>query len=149
MLTKQEQQIINDAKWILSRHLKLNSVTLTNSARAKDYAYLNFADSEQELFGVLYLTNQHQLIDLEVLFKGTIDGAAVYPREVVKGVLSANAAAVIFIHNHPSGIAEPSQADINITGKLQNALATVEVRVLDHFIIGSDQVMSFSERGLL
>ena len=86
---------------------------------------------------------------LEELFRGTIDGAAVYPREVVKRCLHHNAAAVILAHNHPSGIAEPSQADIAITNKLRIALATIDVRVLDHLVIGNAVVVSFAERGLL
>ena len=88
-------------------------------------------------------------MELEELFHGTIDGAAVYPREVVKRCLYHNAAAVIFAHNHPSGIAEPSQAGIAITRKLKSAMQTIEVRVLDHLVIGVDEVVSFAERGLL
>ena len=149
MLNKQETSIITQAKNILQRELSLNTSVLNNSSMAKDYAYLQFADSERELFGLLMLTNQHQVIDLRVLFQGTIDGAAVYPREVVKAVLESNAAAVIFIHNHPSGVAEPSQADIAITSKLVEALGTVEVRVIDHFVIGNTSVVSFADRGLI
>ena len=88
-------------------------------------------------------------MEVEELFRGTIDGAAVYPREVVKRALYHNAAAVIFAHNHPSGIAEPSQADIAITSKLKTAMQTIEVRVLDHLVIGAGEVVSFAERGLL
>jgi DNA repair protein RadC len=88
------------------------------------------------------------VIVFDELFRGTIDGASVYPREVVKACLSCNAAAVIFVHNHPSGVAEPSQADIAITERLRKALALIDVRVLDHLIVG-DEVTSFAERGLL
>ena len=88
-------------------------------------------------------------MEVEELFRGTIDGAAVYPREVVKRALYHNAAAVIFAHNHPSGIAEPSQADIAITRKLKTAMQTIEIRVLDHLVIGAGEVVSFAERGLL
>lgn len=101
-----------------------------------------------EVFACLYLDNQHRLIAFEELFRGTIDGASVYPREVVKQVLAHNAAAVIFAHNHPSGIAEPSDSDIRITKRLQDALSLVDVRVLDHFVVG-DQVISFAQRGML
>ncbi|EAT12936.1 DNA repair protein RadC [Bermanella marisrubri] len=101
-----------------------------------------------EVFACLYLDNQHRLIAFEELFRGTIDGASVYPREVVKQVLAHNAAAVIFAHNHPSGIAEPSDSDIRITKRLQDALALVDVRVLDHFVVG-DEVISFAQRGML
>ncbi|AUI88920.1 hypothetical protein BS333_21305 (plasmid) [Vibrio azureus] len=101
---------------------------------------------EREVFGVLFLDNQHRIIKFETLFYGTIDAASVYPREVVKHTLMWNAAAVIFCHNHPSGIAEPSQADKRITRKLQDALSMIDVRVLDHFIVG-ETVISFAERG--
>ena len=94
------------------------------------------------------MDNRNRVITFEKLFRGTIDGASVYPREVVKACLSHNAAAVIFAHNHPSGVAEPSQADIAITDRLKKALALVDVRVLDHLIVG-EEVISFAERGLL
>ena len=103
----------------------------------------------REVFACLYLDNQHRLIRYEELFFGTIDGASVHPREVVKRVLFHNAAAVIFAHNHPSGVPEPSQADQRITDRLKNALLLVDVRVLDHMIVGDQQVMSFAERGLI
>lgn len=103
----------------------------------------------REVFACLYLDNQHRLIRYEELFFGTIDGASVHPREVVKRVLKHNAAAVIFAHNHPSGIAEPSQADRRITDRLKSALLLVDVRVLDHMIVGDEEVLSFAERGLL
>ena len=89
------------------------------------------------------------VLNFELLFRGTIDGASVYPREVVKAALAINAAAVIFVHNHPSGNAEPSQADQRITKRLVDALATVDIRVIDHFVVGTDAVISFAERGLL
>jgi len=97
----------------------------------------------------MYLDNQHRLIKYEELFFGTIDGASVHPREVVKHALKYNAAAVIFAHNHPSGVAEPSQADQRITDRLKSALLLVDVRVLDHMIVGDKEVLSFAERGLL
>ena len=103
----------------------------------------------REVFACMYLDNQHRLIKYEELFFGTIDGASVHPREVVKRVLHHNAAAVIFAHNHPSGLAEPSQADQRITERLKSALLLVDVRVLDHMIVGDCEVLSFAERGLL
>lgn len=103
----------------------------------------------REVFACMYLDNQHRLITYEELFFGTIDGASVHPREVVKRVLKHNAAAVIFAHNHPSGVAEPSQADRRITDRLKSALLLVDVRVLDHMIVGDQEVLSFAERGLL
>ncbi len=111
------------------------------SSRLRDYAH--------EVFAVLFLDNQHRLIAFEELFRGTLDSASVYPREVVKAALSHNAAALILAHNHPSGIAEPSQADRQITERLVSALALVDIRVLDHLVVGDGQPVSFAERGWL
>jgi DNA repair protein RadC len=122
---------------------------LTSSQATRDYLRAKFRDCQSEIFSCLFLNNQHHVVKLEELFRGTIDGAAVYPREVVKRCLHHNAAAVILAHNHPSGIAEPSQADIAITKKLRIALETIDVRVLDHLVIGNSLVVSFAERGLL
>ncbi|HAT29091.1 MAG TPA: hypothetical protein DCS89_18895 [Gammaproteobacteria bacterium] len=122
---------------------------LTSSAATRDYLRARFKSCESEVFSCLFLNNQHHVMEVEELFRGTIDGAAVYPREVVKRALYHNAAAVIFAHNHPSGIAEPSQADIAITRKLKTAMQTIEIRVLDHLVIGAGEVVSFAERGLL
>lgn len=102
-----------------------------------------------EVFACIFLDNRHRVIEFEELFKGTIDGASIHPREVVKRALFHNAAAVIFAHNHPSGVAEPSQSDLAITRRLNDALALVDTRVLDHFIVGDQEVLSFAERGLL
>ena len=104
---------------------------------------------EREIFCVLFLDNQHRAIKCEDMFFGTIDGASVHPREVLKAALLCNAAAVVFAHNHPSGIAEPSQADKRITERLATALTLVDVRVLDHMVVGDTEVVSFAERGLL
>jgi DNA repair protein RadC len=101
------------------------------------------------VFACLFLDNQHHILEFEELFRGTIDSASVYPREVIKKALAHNAAAVIFAHNHPSGISEPSQADKLITDKLKQALALIDIRVLDHFIIGDGMPYSFAENGLL
>ncbi|OOG28856.1 hypothetical protein B1C78_00545 [Thioalkalivibrio denitrificans] len=115
---------------------------------ARSFLALKLGEREAEVFAVLFLDNRHNLLRYEEMFFGTIDGAAVYPREVVKAALRYNAAAVIFAHNHPSGIAEPSRSDEAITRRLREALALVEIRVLDHLVIGSETV-SFAERGLL
>ena len=109
---------------------------------------LRFSEREHEVFVVLFLDNRHRLIEIEEMFRGTIDGAQVHVREVVKAALRHNAAAVVFCHNHPSGVAEPSQADQTITRRLREALSLVEVRVLDHFVVG-DSIISMAERGLL
>lgn len=103
----------------------------------------------REVFACLFLDNQHRLIRYEELFFGTIDGASVHPREVVKKALEFNAAAVIFAHNHPSGMSEPSQADKRMTERLCAALGLVEIRVLDHLVVGDSEITSFAERGLL
>ena len=122
---------------------------LTSSELTRQYLRARLRHYEHEVFACLYLDNQHRVVKLEELFSGTIDGAAVYPREVVKRCLHNNAAAVIFAHNHPSGIAEPSQADIGITVRLKAALNTIDVRVLDHIVVGRCEAVSFAERGLL
>ncbi len=110
------------------------------TAKLRDYRF--------EVFSCLFLDNRHRVIEYEEMFRGTIDGASVHPREVVRRALHHNAAAVIFAHNHPSGIAEPSQADERITQRLKDALHLIDVRVLDHFVIG-DSIVSFAERGML
>ena len=109
---------------------------------------MRLAPQPYELFAVLWLDNRHRVIAFEELFRGTIDGASVHPREVVRAAIDHNAAACIFAHNHPSGVEEPSQADLRITNRLKDALDLVDVRVLDHMIVG-DTMCSFAERGLL
>jgi DNA repair protein RadC len=121
---------------------------ITSPKQTRDYLTLELSNDESESFCVLFLDNRNRVIKFERMFNGTIDGASVYPREVLKAALHNNAAAVIFAHNHPSGIAEPSQADIKITNRLKAALDMVDIRTLDHFIIG-DEVISFVERGLI
>ena len=106
-------------------------------------------DRAQEVFCCLYLDSRHRVLDAEELFHGTIDGATVHPREVVKAALARNAAALIVAHNHPSGVAEPSRADEHLTRRLKEALALVEVRLLDHLIVGDGQITSLAEMGLL
>lgn len=113
----------------------------------KSVVSLNMRSLEHEVFACLFLDNRHRLICFRSMFTGTIDSASVYPREVVKAALQYNAAAVIFAHNHPSGVAEPSRADIDITHKLTKALALIEVRVLDHIIVGDGYQVSLAERG--
>ncbi len=102
-----------------------------------------------EVFGCLFLDNRHRVLAFEELFHGTLDGASVHPREVVKRALAHNAAALIFAHNHPSGVSEPSRADEQITLRLKEALALADIRVLDHFIIGDGHALSLAERGIL
>lgn len=113
------------------------------------YLSVQHAGLEHEVFSVMLLDNRNRLIAYETMFRGTIDGASVYPREAVKQALAVNAAAVILTHNHPSGIAEASQADIHITERLTKALALVDIRVLDHIIVAGTTNVSFAERGLI
>lgn len=148
MITTKEQIVINQAKEILSREFMREAV-LTSSSATKEYLKLHFAGLEHEMFVVVFLDNQHQVIAIENMFRGTIDGAAVYPREVVKRSLELNAAALLLAHNHPSGVSEPSMADKNITKKLKDAAGLLDVRVLDHLVVGDDTVVSFAERGLI
>jgi len=115
----------------------------------KEYLGAKLAGFEHEVFAVLFLDNRHRLIDYVEMFRGTIDSASVYPREVVKEALKRNAAAVILSHNHPSGNAEPSQADRTLTGRLKDALGLVDVRTLDHIVVAGLERVSFAELGLL
>ena len=115
----------------------------------RDFLHLQLRDHPREVFACLFLDNRHRLIAYEELFFGTIDGAAIHPREVARRALELNAAAVLVAHNHPSGVAEPSEADRRITNRLQAALDLLDIRVLDHLVVGDTDVVSFAERGLL
>jgi len=117
--------------------------------KVKDYLALHLGQLAQEVFAVLFLDGQHRLLQLEPMFHGTLTQTSVYPREVVRRALELNAGAVILAHNHPSGVAEPSRADEHLTHTLKNALQLVDVRVLDHLVVGRGAVISFAERGLL
>ncbi|QPK62891.1 DNA repair protein RadC [Methylomonas sp. LL1] len=142
-----EEDVIFEAIQIYNRTFSKGE-PLTSTDKAKDCIKLKLARYEYEVFLCLFLDNQHRVIACDELFRGTIDGASVYPREVVKAALQHRAAALIMAHNHPSGISEPSQADRVITEKLKAALALIDIRVLDHFIVG-ESVYSFAEHGLL
>jgi DNA repair protein RadC len=122
---------------------------LSNPRATREFLRAQLRDRDHEVFCCLFLDNRHRVIAFDEIFRGTIDGASVHPRDVVKLALGRNAAAVILAHNHPSGIAEPSQADEMITGRLRDALALVDIRVLDHIVVGDGTCVSFAERGLL
>ena len=122
---------------------------ITSPQITRQYLKSRLNAYQHEVFACMFMDNRHRLIIFKELFTGTIDGASVYPREVVKMSLKYNAAALIFAHNHPSGVAEPSQSDIQITRRLKDALALIEVRVLDHLIIGNNDIVSLAERGLI
>lgn len=134
------------------RHLHtslLKGDAMESPEQVRSYLSLKLRHYNREVFACLFLDNKHRLIKFEELFWGTINAATVYPREIVSSALMNNAAAVIFAHNHPSGIAEPSVADQRITERLVDALAMIDVRVIDHMVIGDQEVVSFAERGLL
>ncbi len=142
----QEPEILSTAADLLGR--RLVGEPLTTPRDAGEFLRTRIGKLDYEVFSCLFLDNRHRVLAFEELFRGTINGTAVYPREVVRAALTRNAAAVIFAHNHPSGCAEPSRADEVLTQRLKEALALVEVRVLDHLVIG-DNVTSFADRGLL
>lgn len=142
-----ENQILEKAAEILACKYVRKDV-FTSSEATRDFLRFKLGGNEREVFAVMLLDSQHKLIDYVELFFGTIDAATVYPREVVKLILQENAAAVIFSHNHPSGTEQPSLADKSITKKLQEALALIDVRVLDHVIVGKG-TYSFAENGLI
>lgn len=144
----QLQAVLEMSRRHLAQGLEQNPCM--NSSRAvKDFLSAQLRHHKSEVFAVMLLDSQHQLIRFVEVFQGTIDGATVYPRDVVKLALGHNAAAVIFAHNHPSGIAEPSEADRAITRRLRDALAIIDIRTLDHMIVGNSEVLSFAERGLI
>ncbi|MEC4747958.1 DNA repair protein RadC [Methylomicrobium sp. Wu6] len=143
-----EAQIIKAAQALLTNQHRTGRA-LTSPDATRCWLTLSYRDLEHEVFICLFLDNQHHVITHEELFRGTIDGAAVYPREVAKRALQLNAAAVIFAHNHPSGTTEPSSADRSITEKLKAALNLLDIRTLDHFIIGKTGAYSFAEHGLI
>jgi len=132
-----------------TRFRATGSNALTSPAAVRDYLRLLLAPLQHEVFVCLFLDAQHRVIGTEELFKGTLTQTSVYPREVVKAALRYNSAAVIFAHNHPSGIAEPSHADEILTRSLKQALSLVDVQVLDHFIVAGTRTLSFAERGLI
>ncbi|MBH3133360.1 DNA repair protein RadC [Serratia marcescens] len=143
------QQTIREALTLLEQQLREPGASFTSSQSVRDWLRLQMTLLEREEFTLLWQDNQHRLIAHETLFRGTIDSTQVHPREVVKSALRHNAAAVVLAHNHPSGHAEPSEADRRITARLKDALALVDIRLLDHLVIGGMDIVSFAERGWL
>ena len=144
----EKQSVVTLAMKVLA--IKHRAGRPLNSPEAtRNYLRLRLADYRNEVFGSLFLDNRHRIIAVRELFQGTIDGASIHPRVVVQQALEANAAAMVFFHNHPSGVAEPSHADEAITRRLKDALALVDVRVLDHFVVSAGESVSFAETGLL
>lgn len=144
----QQQATIREAIGILESRIKV-SEAFTRPEEVKDFCRLQLATKKDECFAGLFLDTRHRLIRFERLFNGTVDGASVYPRVVVRRALELNAAAIIFTHNHPSGIAEPSHDDVRITARLKEALALVDIRVLDHIVVGMESSISMAEQGLI
>ena len=146
--TAQFAAAIELARRALREEMK-KTAALTSPGAVRDYLRLALSRREEEVFVCMWLDAQHKVIEIEQAFTGTLTQTSVYPREIVKSALARNAAAVIFAHNHPSGVAQPSQSDELLTRNLKEALALIEVKVLDHFIVAGNQAISFAERGLL
>ncbi len=146
--TAQLGAVLEVARRCLGEELR-SGCALSSPSAVRDYLRLTLGAREHEVFVALLLDAQHRVLQTDELFRGTLTQTSVYPREVVKAALAANAAAVIFAHNHPSGVAQPSQADELLTRQLKEALALVDIKVLDHFIVAGNQCLSFAERGLL
>jgi len=142
------EETLNAARAALSTKFRRGR-TLNSPDATRDYLRVCFGALEHEVFVVVLLDNRHRVLKNVELFRGTIDGCAVYPREIVKMVVQCNAAAVVLAHNHPSGTASPSQADELITRRIKDALTLIDVRVLDHLIVGGDEIYSFAEHGLI
>ncbi|MCW9614097.1 RadC family protein [Klebsiella michiganensis] len=140
------QQTVREALTLLEHRLREPGASFTSSHAVRDWLRLQLATLEREAFTVLWLDNQHRLIAHDTLFLGTINSITVHPREVVKAGLKHNAAAAVLSHNHPSGHAEPSDADRQITARLKQALDLVDIRLLDHLVIGGMDIISFAER---
>lgn len=145
-----DDEVIAAAIEVLRRRMRADAITLNGPSVVRDYLRLTLAPLDHEVFAVVFLDAQNRVIAAEEMFRGTLTQTSVYPREVVRAALHHNAAAVIFSHNHPSGVAEPSRADEMLTSTLKEALALVDVKVLDHFVVAAGGAsMSFAERGLL
>lgn len=144
----QLQAVLEMARRHLGQRLQRGD-PLTDPAATREYLSAALRDLRHEVFACLYLDTRHRIVGWEELFRGTLDGTSVHPREVVRRALDHNAAALIFAHNHPSGVAEPSDADRRLTRRLREALSLVDIRVLDHFVVGDGEAVSFAERGLL
>ena len=145
-----KDEVIAAAIRFVEEKATYTTATLTSPNATRDLLRLRIGDREREVFCVLYLNSQHQLIEVEELFQGTVDGAAIYPREIAKAaLLRTNCTALVIGHNHPSGATEPSAADKRITERITSAMALLDIRVLDHVIVSPTSSFSFAEQGLL
>ena len=145
---REKQTVVALATKVLALKFRAGRV-LSSPGDTRTYLRLKLAEYRNEVFGSVYLSNRHRIIAIRELFQGTIDGASVHPRVVVQQALEVNAAAIVLFHNHPSGVAEPSLADEMLTRRLRDALALVDVRVLDHFVVSGAESVSFAESGRL
>lgn len=147
--TPDEEQLVQQALSVMERHLFQRGPCLEFPEAVRDYLRLNLAGENHEVFAVLFLDSRHRVLAFEQLFHGSINNVNVYPRRVLQRVLEHNSAAVILVHNHPSGDTTPSREDIHVTATLKNILTVIDVRLLDHFIVGCGDPYSFSEAGQL
>ena len=148
-LISEQDSIIMQALDILANRLTEPEMFVTNPQTVKDYFMLKLANKPNEVVAVMYLNNQHGLIKFEEVFQGTIDSCIIYPREIARRVLKLGAVAIIIAHNHPSGVPDPSKADIEITNKLKEVLAMLDVKLLDHIVVCRDSAVSLAERGYI
>ncbi len=149
LLEQEKQSVIDLALSVLDENLAIHDISMCGSSEVKSYVRLKMKDYKREVFAVLFLNNKSRLIEYEELFYGTVDSCFVYPRIVAQRSLKLNASAVVLAHNHPSGSSEPSQADIDITKTIKDILQVLDVRTLDHIIVGSKEVVSMREKGLV
>jgi DNA repair protein RadC len=149
LFTDEEYATIVRAHDIIKQQYLRKSTVLSSPELTRKFLSLHLSHEQFEVFGVLWLDNRHKVLETVNLFNGTVDGAAVYPRVVATSALRHRASACVFFHNHPSGNPEPSQADIDLTKRLKDCLALIDVRVLDHLVIGGNESISLAERGLL
>jgi DNA repair protein RadC len=143
-----DSEIVSAALGILAKRIAKGSI-IKNMEDAKKYLAVRFADLQHEVFAIVYLTSRHAVIACDEIFRGTVNSASVYPREVVKTALQYNAAAILIAHPHPSGICEPSHADELITTRIRDACALLEIRLIDHILIAGNRAISFAELGML
>lgn len=148
-LSDDDAMIVRQASDILKRHLVNDLTALSDPQATRHYLQMKVAHLEHEVFGVIFVNTRNRVIDDQIMFRGTIDGAAVYPREIAKEALRVNAAGMVLYHNHPGGNPEPSRADRVITNRIKEALELFDIRINDHLVIGSDHEVSFAERGLI
>lgn len=149
LVRQADDALIANALRVLEQRARYGDTVMSSPSDVKNYLRLRLGGLEHEVFGALFLDAKNAVIEFEEMFRGTLTQTSVYAREVVKRALQQNAAAVIFAHNHPSGSSEPSRADELLTQTLKSALALIDVRVLDHIVVGARETTSFSERGLL